>query len=244
MLFYGNVAPLDRQRHRNLRLKALAGDFSFVAKTPLVPLAGGEFFSAAAQYPVLFSGPDEEVTAVAVLGVAEGSNLFVDAEGHWAPGVHVPAFVRRYPFVIANAQESGEFTVCIDDTWKGFGEQEGERLLDDEGKPTEFLNRVVDFIKRYQSEMLRTQTFITKLRELELLTRRDLQFKDPSGSSLALKDFQVVDEDRLTKLDDTVVGELHRGGWLPWIYAHLYSLSTLPAMHQRLRQRGLQPANA
>src|SRR5690606_32275928 len=129
--------------------------------------------------------------------------------------------------VIGNAQESGEFTVCIDDTWKGFGEQEGETLLNAEGQPTEFLNRVVDFIKRYQTEMLRTQSFITRLRELNLLVRRDLQFKHPSGSALTLKDFQAVDEDRLTKLDDAVIGELHRGGWLPWIYAHLYSLSTL-----------------
>lgn len=239
MLFYGNVVPLDRERHRNLRLKGLPGDFSFATRTPMVPLVGGEFFSAGAHYPVLFAGSTENTTPVAVLGVAEDSNLFIDTGGQWAPGAYIPAFVRRYPFIIADAPQPGEFTVCIDESWKGFGEQDGERLLDDNGEPTEPVNRIVDLMKRYHAETVRTQQFLARLRELELLVHRDVEINDNAGGKLALKDFQVVDEERLTKLEDAVVGELHRGGQLSWIYAHLYSLSTLPALNERLRrQRG------
>lgn len=235
LLLYNNVVPLNRERHRALRLKPVPGDFGFARHTPFVPLAGSEFFPAAKHYPVLFSGPESDTGAVALLGLVQGSNLFVGADGDWAQDFYVPAFVRRYPFVLAGAPESDEFTVCVDDTWKGFGDSEGEALFTEDGEQSAYLKRVLEFMQRYHAEMQRTQAFIARLRELELLSRRDLQIADDQGGSLLLKDFQVIDEERFAKLDDEVIVAFHKAGWLPWVYAHLLSLGNLPALQRRLQ---------
>lgn len=237
LLFYSNVLPLSRERHRNLKLKQLAGDYSFAANTPLVPIAGSEFFPASKTYAVLFSGPEDDTAAVALLGVAQDSNLFVDANGQWADDVYIPAFVRRYPFVLANSQNPEEFTVCVDDTWKGFNEDEGEALFTDAGEPTAYMNRAVDFVQRFHVEMQRTQAFVKRVRELDLLIRRDLQITNGTGGSLLVKDFRMIDEERFAKLEDKVIVEFHRAGWLPWVYAHLASLGNLQTLHKRLQAR-------
>lgn len=237
LLFYSNVMPLSRERHRNLKLKQIGGDYTFAAKTPLVPLAGSEFFPASKSYTVLFSGPDDDTAAIALLGVAEDSNLFVDDEGRWAEDVYIPAFVRRYPFVLANSATPDEFTVCVDDTWKGFNEDEGEALFTENGEPTAYMNRAVEFVQRFHVEMQRTQEFVKRVCELDLLVRRDMQINDGAGGSLLVRDFRMIDEQRLAKLDDDVIVEFHRAGWLPWVYAHLASLSNLQALHKRLRLR-------
>lgn len=235
LLFYENVVPLNRERHRRLRLKAIPGDFGFARHTPFVPIAGSEFFAAAKHYPVLFSGPESDTGAVALLGLVQGSNLFATADGGWVPDVYVPAFVRRYPFVLAGSRETEEYTVCVDDTWKGFSDSEGEALFTEDGEQTDYLKRILEFVQRYHAEMQRTKAFIDRLRELDLLTRRDLQITDEQGGSLLLKDFQVVDEERFARLEDESVLAFHKAGWLPWVYAHLLSLGNLPGLQKRLR---------
>ena len=69
MMFYNNIVPLNRERHADLRLKPADGDCSFARGTHCVPLAGTEFYNAAADYPVVFAGDKSEPTPVALLGL-------------------------------------------------------------------------------------------------------------------------------------------------------------------------------
>jgi len=47
----------------------------------------------------------------------------------------------------------------------------------------------------------------------------------------------VVDEKRLTALDDKQLGELMRTGYLGWIYAHLISLGNVHRLSKRFELR-------
>lgn len=233
MLFYDKIVPLNRDRHRKLRLKTAGGRANFAAGTHYVPLAGAEFHQAARDYPVLFAGGEDDAGGpVALLGLREQENLFVDGDGTWSAGTYVPAFVRRYPFILAKGEEGGKYTVCIDESYDGFSEDEGTPLFDDEGKDTEVLTKSIDFLNRLLAEMDRTEQFVARLKALDLLMRKDLRITDNRSRNFLLRDFRIVDEEKLAKLDDSVLGELHRSGFLGWIYAHLISLgntSRLPA---------------
>lgn len=235
LLLYRNVVPLNRERHASLKLAPLPGDYDFARDTHFVPLAGHEFFVAAKHYPVLFSGGDAETGAVALLGVTANRNLFVNRDGSWEEDAYVPAFVRRYPFALAGSESSDELTVCFDDTWKGFGTDVGEALFADDGEQTDLLKGVLEFLQSFHAQMARTRSFIERLGELDLLVRRDVQLTDEQGGALLLKDFRVVDTDKLATLADEAVVEFHRAGWLPWIYAHALSLGNLPRLQRRLR---------
>jgi len=52
-----------------------------------------------------------------------------------------------------------------------------------------------------------------------------------------LQGFAVVDEKRLTALDDKQLGELMRTGYLGWIYAHLISLGNVHRLSKRFELR-------
>ncbi|MCS4503848.1 SapC family protein [Arhodomonas aquaeolei] len=237
LLFYSDIVPLNSERHADLRLRDAVGDCSFARDTHFVPVAGVEFYQVAADYPILFAGSDEDPSPVALLGLESGRNLFVDSEGHWQSGTYVPAFVRRYPFVLARGEdgEDADMTVCIDQAYGGFNREEGTALFEDDGSQSEFLQRTVGFLQQYLADSERTRTFARRLNELGLLVRRDLQITDADGNSRAIRDFRVVDEAALDQLDDATVAELHRDGSLGWIHAHMVSRGQLERMPVRLR---------
>jgi len=237
MLFYDRIVPLNRERHRNLRLRTADGRATFAADIHYAPLAGSELYAAARDYPVIFTGGEAEPGLVALLGLQERQNLFVDGEGRWAPGTYVPAFVRRYPFVLAESEGRDELTVCIDDQYPGFNETEGEALFNEAGQESEYLKGIVRFLERFRAEMERTAEFARRPAELELLVSKDLQITDGEGRRYRLQDFRIVDETRLAALDDETLGEFHREGHLGWVYAHLIALGSATRLPARLAGR-------
>lgn len=234
MLFYEKIVPLNRDLHRNWRLRASESKARFAANTHYVPVAGTEFYQAARDYPLLFpkeggNGP------IALLGLREGENLFLQADGAWLEGVYIPAFVRRYPFILARGDEENARTVCIDTEFAGFGEKDGKALFDEEGKDTDYLKGVIEFLNRYATDMELTNAFLQKLEELGLLVERNLRVTDSRGRNFHLNEFRIVDEGKLAQLDDATLGELHRKGWLGWIYAHLISIGNVNQLPVRVQ---------
>src|SRR5690606_11244135 len=117
----------------------------------------------------VFTG-SEDASPVAILGLRGGENLFIDAHGRWANGMYVPAFVRRYPFILSRGgQGPTDYTVCVDESFEGLSESEGEPLFDDEGKESELVGRAVGLLRDFLTETERTRRFVERLRQLELL---------------------------------------------------------------------------
>ena len=235
MLFYRHVTPLDKDQHRQLKVSPIK-EFNFSAKTNSVPLASIEFFEAAREYPIVFAGQQaENLVPAALLGLRDEENLFLTANGRW-DARYIPAFVRRYPFVLASA-DAEKLTVCIDETHPSVGAKNGERLFTEEGEPTPFLNTTIEFMRDFHGESRRTAEFLKVLHSLQLLTEVAANAALKSGGSYQLGGFSVVDERRLRALDKDTVDELFRKGWLALIYAHLLSLGNLGRLVDKLAGR-------
>ncbi len=125
LLFYQKPEPLNAARHRGLKLTAEDPDFSFAAGTNSIPLAVAEFPRAALDFPIVFAGqPDKVASPIVIVGLKSNENIFVDGKGAWLAS-YIPAFVRRYPFVLAEQPGSKELTVMIDVAYKGFSVERG-----------------------------------------------------------------------------------------------------------------------
>jgi hypothetical protein len=250
VLVYERPVPLNRSTHKDLRIKPVAS-LGFSAKAHSVPLTCVEFAAAARDFPILFAGADvADVGPMALLGLRPAENLHVDDAGRWAEGAYIPAFVRRYPFILAEKPEGADgddFTVFLDEDFAGFDGAEGQRLFNEDGTDTEFLQGAVHFLTDFQGQVKRTQAFTARLRELDLLEPRTIQLTMGDGMK-TLNGLFVVDEEKLRKLDDTVAGELLRDGSMGWIFAHLLSLSNVDRLIARLEKRappaGKTAANA
>lgn len=226
LLFYDSIIALDRERHRDLRLNRPRDHAAFAANSHFVPVAGTEFEVAARNYPILFTNADGDSGPVLLFGLTAERNPFVSAQGDWQSGTYMPAFVRRYPFVLAQAGDD-DYSVCIDENYCGFGTQHGEALFDEEGRDTQYLSQQIAFMQQYLADIKRTQAFQARLEELDLLVERDLQIARPNGQYFNLRSFRFVDPGRLNQLEDEQIVGLQREGYLAWIHAHRVSLANL-----------------
>ncbi|AWN15695.1 SapC family protein [Salinisphaera sp. LB1] len=239
LLFYEKPVPLNRDRHLRLRLQSGTASYKFARATNSIPIAAAEFSEAARHYPIVFAGdaPENSVPAV-LLGLRADENLFVDTDGDWPRG-YIPAFVRRYPFVLAEQDNGEDFTVCVDEHYPGLNEQEGELLFEDDGSEGAFLTRAIAFLRHFQGQMKRTQSFVARLNELGLLEAKVIQSRMGEGSEpVTLRGFHVINENKLQELTDAALRQLLVNGELAWIYAHLISLANVDALSQRLKAEG------
>lgn len=240
VFFYERPVPLNRTAHKDLRLKAVPS-LKFAANVHSVPLTGVEFPAAARDMPILFAGTDiKEAGPMALLGLRQNENLFIDADGQWAANTYVPAFIRRYPFILAEKpadQEGGDdFTVFLDEAYEGFNQTEGERLFQDDGTDAEMLTNAVNFLGEFQQHVARTHWFMDQLRKYDLLEPRNIRL-EKDGKSINLNGLFVVSEEKLRQLDEKVAQEFLKEGVLGWIYAHLLSLANIDRVSLRLNER-------
>ena len=245
VLFYERPVPLNRTAHKDLRLKGVP-NVKFAMNVHSVPLTGAEFSAAARDLLIVFAGADAATAGpVALLGLRENENLYVDADGQWAPNTYIPAFVRRYPFVLAekpDGQEGDDLTVFLDERYEGFNTAEGERLFKEDGTDTDLLTNAVKVLGEFQQNVARTRWFMQQLNKHDLLMSRNVRLQKPGrdGSearSINLNGLFVINEEKVRGLDEKTAHEFAREGVFGWIYAHLMSLTNLDRLGQRLDVR-------
>jgi hypothetical protein len=226
-LFYTAPEPLSREAHGKLGIKNIDTPYAFTARTHMVPVTVTEFGPAALCYPLIFVGPD--FTCVAVMGVNANENLFVDEKGAFAPDCYLPAYVRRYPFVLANDASAQRMVVCIDRNAPMVQENPDAPFFE-RGEITEFTKNAIDFCNNFAAEAQRTQSFVNLLRALDLFETKQAFYNPPPGAGGApgqpqvIAEYHGVSEAKLNALSADKLAELRDNGALAQIYAHLLSL--------------------
>ena len=225
-LFYVSPEPLSKEAHAGLGLKNLENPYAFTARTHLVPLTVTEFGPAALCYPIIFIGPEK--TPVAVMGVNADENLFVDEKGAYAPDAYLPAYVRRYPFVLANDAAAQRMVVCIDSKAPMVSDTPDAPFFEN-GEPSAYTKGAIDFCNNFEQEAQRTLSFVNLLKELDLFEEKTATYNPPTpngqpGQTQTIAQYQGVSETKLNALSAEKLKELSTNGALPQIYAHLISL--------------------
>ena len=230
-LFYNEVVALDRKAHAKLRTRP-PDNFSFAAEATLIPLVSAEFAPVAREYPIAFmTDKDNVVVPVALTGMPQSRNLFVDKNGRW-DARYIPAYVRRYPFAFVETSED-KYTVCIDPTSKLLDEKEGTPLFDEKGEPTATLQDTIKRLGEYQRVAQFTRTFMKRLADSKLLMEASAKADFPDGRSMTWRGFWIVDENRFRALPEATVKEWFASGELGLLYAHLLSLGNLSELLSR-----------
>ena len=242
---YKNPIFLNSVTHRSVKV-APVSSYSFAKGMNSVMLVGQEFLEAAKYYPVVFTRTeDDQIVPVAILGLRNEENLFVDPDGNWKEGAYVPAFFRRYPYILAsNVGQDGSFAVCVDSSYEGFGKKKGMALFDKDGNQTDEFKGVVAFLTNYQNQHQITTELIKLLSEYELFKDVSANITLPAGEKIGFGRLMMVDEGAMLKLEDEKILTLVRSGFLAWIYAHLYSLSNFRSLMQMETKKGGGKAKA
>ena len=232
LLIYERAVPVTPNQHGNVSVK-VGTDLSFAKHVNSVPLMVAEFDVACPEYAIVFAGEGNDVMPVALLGVRDNENLYVDDAGTWS-AKYVPAFVRRYPFVFSTPNDD-RLTLCIDEEFQGVNRKGlGERLFDAEGERTQYLQGVLNFLQAYQSQFDATRAFCQRLVGLNLLEAMQAQFALKGGQRIALGGFMSVNREKFRALPGDVLARMAASGDLDLIYAHLYSQRNFTPTAERI----------
>lgn len=237
--FYQNPVVLDRVQHKALRVKP--GNALFASKNQSVPLVAGEFPEACLEYPIVFTkGQDGQWLALALTGLKVGTNAFVNAQGQWL-GRYVPASVRRYPFILAEANKE-QLSLGIDLAAPQVG-AEGEQVFTEQGEPTEFVQKWMPMLVDFQNQATLTSALLKNLEDAGLLTQKNMQVTSGQQRQAVVEGVWIVDEEKLRELPDEQVLAWFRGGELALIHAHMISLRNLmPLLDRSFEELESKPA--
>lgn len=224
---YRRVRPVEPARHGDWGL-ADARSYGFAAKTRAIPITGAEFPTAARDYPIVFVTQPSPMAAVLV-GLRPDENLFVDGKGGWRQGSYLPAYLRRYPFLIAQSQDGGRLILCIDESSELVAKKAPLRLFED-GRRSAYLERMLQLGADIHRDQIRTAQIVQLMDTLGLLTERRIEVGLPGGEKLGFQGFRVVDERKLNELPDDKFLDLRRSGGLGLVYLHLVSFANLRAL--------------
>ncbi|HET9638554.1 MAG TPA: SapC family protein [Allosphingosinicella sp.] len=241
-IFYAGLEPLSSSVHSSFRSRP-SDKAPFLTSNHAVPITIDEFVAVQRHFPIVFSVGENPVP-LALMGLNEGVNVFVDADGKPAGDIYLPAYVRRYPFMLARLQpDAQELSLCFDPTSGLIGDfEDGEPLFDD-GKPSETTNNVLKFCEEFELSAQRTVAFMTELKDGGLLMDGEVSIQ-PAGvpQPFVYRGFQMVNEEKLRGLEGDELKRMNQNGMLPLILAHLFSVSLVRDVFAKQMQQGKGPA--
>ncbi len=227
---------LNNIDHRDLRVitrrGAAFGDDVMSATT-----FPAEFRQLQAHYPIVFrkTADGTGFDAVALLGLQEGQNLFLTADGRWdAPCM--PLAIERLPFYIGRDRE--ELVVHVDIDSPRLSRSEGEAVFLPQGGSSEFLQRMTSVLLAIHEGLQGTPAFVQALLAHDLLEPFVFEATLADGRRCRVAGHYTVHEERLSALDGPALAALSRAGHLQAAYMALASMSQLPALVARMEAAG------
>ena len=242
-LFYNDLMPLNSRDHAKYKARAADG-ITWLVNQHAVPLTTDEFVQAQRHYPIVFSSGEHGVP-LALMGLNEGVNVFVDENGKLNEDVYIPAYARRYPYMLARlTPEATDLSLCFDPTSGSLGEfDEGQPLFDAEGNPDAPVKAALDFCEKFEQAGARTQALITELNNRELLMDGEIAItqNDDPDKPYIYRGFRMIDEEKLRNLDPEIYKEWTGNGILAIIFSHLFSLELMRTVFARQMAQGKVP---
>ncbi|WP_448661857.1 SapC family protein [Sphingomonas sp. CJ20] len=241
-LFYNQIEPLSSQAHGDFRARSF-DKATFLVNQHAVPVTVEEFPMVQRFMPIVFSVGDEPVP-LGLMGLNEGVNVFFDDEGTLLEqNFYVPAYIRRYPYLLARLRpDTDELSLCFDPTAGTIGAFEDGTPLFENGEPSAMIKDVLQFNESFEQAGARTGAFMKDLKDLGLLIDGEVSIQpDGSDQPFVYRGFMMVDEAKLNELRGDQLRKIVQNGMLPLIYAHLFSLALMRDIFGRQMRLGKVP---
>jgi hypothetical protein len=242
-LLYSALEPLNVTQHGKMNIRRIE-KAPIMANTHAIPVTVDEFALVQRNFPIVFSAGDNPVP-LALMGLNDGVNAFLDDDGNLREqNVYIPAYMRRYPFLLARLRpDSDELSLCFDPTSGAVGDfEDGEALFEEGGEPSEATKTILQFCEQFETAGQRTAAFMEELKKSGLLMDGEVAIQ-PEGAPqpFVYRGFQMVDEEKLRELRGDELRKMNQNGMLALMYAHLFSLPQIREVFERQVRIGKGP---
>lgn len=239
-LFYKDPVLLRFEEHADVGL-APVSDYGFAREAVAIPLCIGEFAVAQRHFPIVFA-MDEQASPIALTAIRKEHNLFVEQDGSWKPGGYVPAYIRRYPFIVKETSDKAQQLLAVDRGSERYvasvaDRPDAERLFDDVGNATAAAQAAMAFCNAFHTDYAATVAFGRALIAAKVLEPYHAEFRLPDGTLHQLNGFSAVDQKAFRALPAKTIADWHAKGWLDLVILHLTSLQSFQSLLDLNAQR-------
>jgi hypothetical protein len=232
-----NLVTLDSRAHRDLRVSRHTSPQS--AQVDAVSVVPREFQRLVAHYPIFFTKSAESgrFEPAVLLGFQKKENLFF-VEGRWNVA-YVPLQTQRQPFSLiprrseapAGGQASADIAIDMSSSQVQTGE--GERLFDDDGQPSRYLQSITSILSALVSGSTEARAFTARLAELNLLEPVAINIEFVDHSEARLQGLYWIAAAALKALPAAQLAELRDREFLEWMYFQMASMAHISSLVAR-----------
>ena len=232
-----NLVTLDSRVHRNLRVSRHTSPQA--AQVDAVSVIPREFQRLVAHYPIFFTKSAESgrFEPAVLLGFQKKENLFF-VEGRWDVA-YVPLQIQRQPFSLVPRRSEapgggqGSLDIAIDMSSSQVQTGEGERLFDDDGQPSRYLQSITSMLSALVSGSTEGYAFTGKLAELNLLEPVGINIEFVDRSEARLQGLYWIAAAALKALPAAQLAELRDREFLEWLYFQMASVAHVSSLVAR-----------
>lgn len=239
-----SIIPVTKEQHSLKHWRRYA-NYRFSAKDTVAGLVAAELPKACMSLPIGFLKQGDQYILVALLGLGNERNVFVDAQGRWLGG-YIPAAYRSYPFRLVTSGE--QQVLCIDeksDLIVDASEDSSEPFFDESGQPSESIKKILDFLTQVESNRQTSSKAIELMQSKELIVPWDIQLKASAEAekTTRLEGLFRIDEIRFNQLSSKDFQKIRQAGGVAIAYCqmlsmqHLGLLSRLNAISQKASKK-------
>lgn len=242
-LFYKDLTPLNTRDHAKYRTRTL-DKAPWAAKQHAIPLTVDEFPLAHRDFPIVFSVGDQPVP-LALLGLNEGVSVFFDDDGTALGNFYIPAYIRRYPYLLARLDPNSDTMSLCFDPQSGLVEESDDGLpLFENDQPSQTTQDLMKFCENFEESGMRTQQFMKEIVDADLLMDGEVAIarQDDPDKPYLYRGFQMINQEKLQELRGDKLRTWNQSGLLPLIYAHLFSLDLMRIVFGKQVEQGKLPA--
>ncbi len=238
------IVLLNNIDHQDLRVGVMRGA-AFGDSVNQVLVVPTEFQELQREYPIFLRRDNNEIKAVALLGLDPGENLYLDGNDWNAR--YIPAIQARGPFSIGlqkseqAGEEQVEAKINIDMDHPSVGKDEGYPLFLPEGGNAPYLEHVSAILRLLHDGVNLQNDFYNTLDEMGLIEDIVMKVDVNPTVSYDMPGFLTVGLDKLRNLDGTNLEKLSRSGYLHLTYLLASSTSNINRLIE-MKNRKIQAA--
>ena len=232
-----NWTALSPSQHANKHYLPRQGYF-FAADQQAVPILLAELSKPLPHYPIAFIQQENTYQPVALTGLGDGQNLYVNHDGKWLAS-YVPAFLRSHPFRLLTA-ENKQQVMCIQEDHL-VDDSQGHPLFDSEGNLTKPVQETLNFLNECEKNRRVTQAASIALDKAGVIEKWPLQVKQAEGQEpVPVDGLHRISEKILNELDAETFAGLRSHGALALAYAQLFSMNQIDQLAERAKYHARQ----
>ncbi len=235
------LTPITANAHGNMQI-AKDNFLIFARDRHMLALRVTEVPRAIVDFPVLISRHqhDGSFALSALTSLEAGKNLYFQ-NGQWDSSFRTAAMATYPLFLMADPDGSDAPVLGVDDSSPAIVKQDGHALFDQKGKVSLWQDQQEKVLVEDGRNSVLTQRFLARLNELGLFRDVTLNVHFADEEISQIRGLYMINEDNLQALSPDQLSALKDHGYLPAIYAMLFSVFQLNNLILRHNKAGLRP---